>query len=76
MTKPTKKKPKPLSATERSKLAYRRKRDTHKFVRLMILNETRDKLTQLVDGKGMSQNEFFEYLINREYEIEKEKTGG
>ncbi|EHZ0788468.1 hypothetical protein K5H10_000777 [Escherichia coli] len=75
MTKLTKKQHKPLSATERSKLAYRRKKETHKFVRLMLLNETRDKLTQLVNGKGMSQNEFFEYLINREFEIENAKSG-
>ncbi|HHU1575881.1 TPA: RepB family protein [Escherichia coli] len=75
MSKSTTKKPKPLSPTERSKLAYRRKKETHKFVRLMLLNETREKLTQLVEGKGMSQNDFFEYLINREFEIEKEKSG-
>lgn len=67
----TKRRSPKLTATERSMLAYRRRKDTHKFVRIMLLNETRDQLSELVKRTGMSQNDYLEYIIKREFEIVK-----
>ena len=59
---------KPLSDRERSRLAYLRKTENHNVIKITVLKTTREKLKMLVEDFGGTQNQYFEWLINKQHD--------
>ncbi|MFG5974407.1 replication regulatory protein RepA [Salmonella enterica subsp. enterica serovar Pomona] len=57
----------PMSATERQLAAIARKRETHKELKVFVKNPLKDQVIAICEEEGLTQAEFIESLLEREF---------